>query len=35
MQDTLYKASDKELPFNISTQYYKWVEDGENKSKYE
>ena len=35
MYNTLYKKADVELPYNIDTRMYKWVQDGETKQKYE
>lgn len=33
--DTLYKKEDLELPYNIDSRFFKFVQDGETKEKYE
>lgn len=35
MYSTLYKKADVELPYNIDTRMFKWVQEGETKQKYE
>lgn len=35
MYSTLYKKADVELPYNVDTRMYKWVQEGETKQKYE